>query len=117
MRKILVVILCLLLAITPLAGCNQGSNIDKTKTQLYLGVFEGGIGTDYLDKIIYDFENDPIISTTQFEEGKTGVQVLYDTSKDDYTSSALKSNAKYMKEDIFILNDVSLSSLVSFCAT
>lgn len=112
MRKLLALLMCVLLVVTPLAGCKQESNIDKTKTQLYLGVFEGGIGTAYLDKIIKDFENDPVISSTSFEEGKTGVQVLYDTSKDDYTAGSLKSNAKYMKEDIFILNDVSVSSLV-----
>ena len=49
MRKILAIVLCMLLAVTPLAGCKQKNNIDKTKTQLYLGVFEGGIGTAYLD--------------------------------------------------------------------
>lgn len=113
MKKILTIILSMLLFITPLTGCNKDSDVDETKTQLYIGVFDGGIGTAYLDAVIEKFENDPVISTTQFEDGKTGVEVIYEESKDDYSVSALSANAKYMREDIFITNDVSMTALIN----
>jgi hypothetical protein len=40
------------------------------------------------------------------------VQVIYYEDKDDYTAGQLAANSKYMKEDVFILNDVSLNSLL-----
>lgn len=112
MKKLLTLLLSMVLFVAPLIGCGGGSGIDKNKTQLYIGVFEGGIGTDYLQTIIDQFEKDPVISNTSFESGKTGVQVIFYEDKDDYAVGALAANAKYMKEDIFILNDVSIDALI-----
>lgn len=106
MKKLLTLLLSMVLFVAPLIGCGGGSGIDKNKTQLYIGVFEGGIGTDYLQTIIDQFEKDPVISNTSFESGKTGVQVIFYEDKDDYAVGALAANAKYMKEDIFTLKNV-----------
>ena len=64
MKKILTILLAALLAAGCFAGCTyQGpespEEIDKDRTQLYVGVFEGALGYEWLTeyKKAYEAEN------------------------------------------------------------
>lgn len=59
------------------ASCGKLSNsvkIDKTKSQLYIGNYDGGMGSRWLDEYIDGFEAK--YAEVSFEEGKTGVEVI-----------------------------------------
>lgn len=58
------------------AGCSRepgGEAEQKDKTQLYIGVFEGGLGSDWVYALKKDFEEK--YADVSFEPGKTGVQL------------------------------------------
>ena len=63
-----------------LSACNSklfidtGNKINKDKTQLHVHNFDGGVGTEWLEKDIARFEEK--YKNTSFEEGKTGVQIV-----------------------------------------
>lgn len=110
MKKIIALLLSALFVVTMSVGCG-GSNddIDTSRTQLYIGVYDGGIGTYYLDEIIRRFEE----KYADYEYGgKKGIQVKTYLSKTDYEATQLIANAKYLTErDIFIMNGMSYQNL------
>lgn len=55
-------------------GAKTVENIEKDKTQLYVGVAATGIGDEWLKDAIDRFEK--AYADVSFEEGKTGVQVI-----------------------------------------
>lgn len=55
---------------------DNGVVIDKTKTQLYVSNLDLGIGRTWIESTGEQFEKD--FAEYSFEEGKKGVQVLYD---------------------------------------
>lgn len=58
-----------------LAGCGDGKRgIDETKTQLYVGVYDGGLGTDSVYSLAKRFEEK--YAEHSFQAGKTGVEVI-----------------------------------------
>lgn len=78
MKKILLFVLSAMFALTALCGCRGGTidgiTIDKTKTQLYVYNYDGGVGSEWLDKVIARFES--AYAGESFESGKKGVQVV-----------------------------------------
>lgn len=71
-------------------GGNNGDGgdeikIDPTRTQLYVANFDGGVGSEWLDKIITAFEQKH--AETSFEPNKKGVQIIPDKSKSDHLSA------------------------------
>ena len=64
------------------AACQPGSGgilggqsmIDRNKTQLYVGNYDGGFGSDWLDTYKVAFEE--MYKEVSFEEGKKGVEVV-----------------------------------------
>ena len=110
MKKAIALLLSVFLVTATSVGCGTTDDyVDTNRTQLYLGVFDGGIGTDYLDEIIRRFEE----KYADYEYGgKTGIQVKYYLSKTDYESSRVIANGRYMTErDIFIMNGMSYQNL------
>lgn len=80
-----------------LATCNPGDGgnninpeIDTTKTQLYIGIYDGGYGTAWAREVATDFE--AYYANTSFEEGKTGVQVMFDPQKTRFDYGTLIPN-------------------------
>lgn len=59
-----------------LAGCGGGGgeSVDSTKAQLTIMTYDGGVGDAWLNKAARDFEASNK-DRTDFEEGKTGVQI------------------------------------------
>ena len=88
------------------AGCGGSSSgateeIDKSKTQLYVSVFNGGIGTEWMNGIEQAFEeaNKDIC----FEPGteKKGVQIIATPSTENGKQIATKGLASYTDEVFF----------------
>ena len=100
MKKITASVLALTLGVFSFTACGK-DKIDKTKTQLYVGVFEGGIGSEWAYEYARLFEEK--YATESFETGKTGVEVIINVSKDKYVSSTLASTIAYDFEDVYFL--------------
>lgn len=80
MNKQIYALLVLSLAslMTVTTSCDHRSNekpINKDKTQLYVGVYEGGLESGSLYKVASEFEKK--YEEISFEEGKKGVEVVF----------------------------------------
>ena len=65
-------------------------SVDKTKIQLNVFSYNGGVGSEWLDKVIERFEADYKDAT--FSNGRTGVQVVPDKTKSDVFSNMGTNN-------------------------
>ena len=77
MKKVALLSTLSLIGIMTLAGCGGGSgggNVDKTKAQLTIATFDGGVGDQWLKNAKEIFEA-KYQDYDGFEEGKTGVQI------------------------------------------
>ena len=78
MRKILTVFMACLITLTStlaMTGCNRdkGEAFDATKSHLYVGLYNAGLGVDWLYDVKDRFEE--FYKDESFEEGKTGIQI------------------------------------------
>ena len=89
MKKIITVLMTFLLtagAVLSFSACgDEGFDYDKTKTQLFVYSFDGGVGTEWLDKVSERFMRD--YANESFEKGKTGVEIIPGKGKDTLASS------------------------------
>lgn len=110
MKKIICTLIASVLVCTSmvgLVGCPAPSpiKIDETKTQLYVGNYNGGVGDDWLDA------DDGVIA--RFEEkyadyelnGKTGVQIILDSDK-DCQGKTLKGTIGGDKNEVYFTQQV-----------
>lgn len=89
------------------AGCGkQLESIDTTKTQLYVKYYNGGMGREWIDEIISDFE--AAYANESFEDGKTGVQVVKDFEKSNPESATIASGTN----QVYIIEDASYYDLI-----
>lgn len=101
LKKLLCTILSVLMLFTGIsvAGCGgPGIDIDETKTQVYIGNQNYGFGDAWLISAIDKFEKR--YANTPFEDGKTGVQVLYENGS-DFTGLSLLQTIKGNDIDIY----------------
>lgn len=83
-------------------GCNRPSSqekIDETKTQLYVSSLDKGVGRDYIIAIGEQFEID--FADKSFEEGKTGVQVLYNHNTNINSGSFYEAQIEGDKDNVY----------------
>ena len=89
------------------AGCKPGQGLlgnlggqvgDKNKTQLYIGNFDGGYGSRWLEEYKTGFEAK--YKDVSFESGKTGVEVQIIPDKERFRSTNLKSTIDKSNVDI-----------------
>lgn len=80
-------------------GCggttNKTEKIDNTKSQLYVFNYNGGVGSEWLDKVMEDFARD--FANYEFEAGKKGVQFMPEKAK----TSELQTIANSQNEVLF----------------
>lgn len=74
-------------------------DIDKTKTQLYIGNFDGGMGSRWLEEYKKRFE--AMYVEQSFEEGKTGVEVIMLNDKITYAANNLQTSMDRSAVNIF----------------
>ena len=110
--KIISVIICLLITLS-FTSCNEddGEKIDPTKTQLYIGNYNGGLGYTWLQKAGDLFEEK--YANVSFQSGKTGVQIMIDNNKDNYTGTQLMSSIKTARQDVYFTQDVNYYDAVA----
>ena len=106
-------VLCAVVALVGLSGCNSGSifrpdedeKVDTTKSQLYIGNCNGGLGFAWLEEVANAFEEK--YAETSFEEGKMGVQVIIDNEViGTIDGTQLKNNLPASRDDIFFTESV-----------
>ncbi len=83
--KMLIATILAIVMLVPMGACMSGGGekIDKTKTQLYVGNYDGGYGSKWMTELERRFEEK--YADFSFEEGKKGVQVFVDNKK-SYTA-------------------------------
>ena len=105
-KKIAVLALCALSGLTSaaLTSCGTDSNIDTTKTQLYIKCYQGGYGNKWLYSAASRYE--ALHANDSYEDGKTGVQIIIADQKQTPSSSEIKNNINelYFFEQLNYLN-------------
>ena len=106
MKKITNKILSLLVAFASLTACmpfaacgGDGPKVDKSKAQLHVSVYNGGVGRDWLDAYITRFQE--AYKDYEFIPGKKGVQVWVTPHKSSTEDLSGKFNGA--KEDVYFL--------------
>ena len=106
---------------TSLVGCKDGTifggggdqdnpAVDTTKSQLYVGVFDGGLGREWAEDARTAFEAQ--YADVSFESGKTGVQIMYDYSKTDYLETLI-DNMPTNRQEVYIIDGLDYDKFVS----
>jgi ABC-type glycerol-3-phosphate transport system substrate-binding protein len=82
-------------------GCvdNNGPKIDTTRSQVYVGNYNGGYGERWLDELIMRFEY--AYKDEVFEEGKKGVQVIAEHDKGIFHGKQLADSTRASTFDVF----------------
>ena len=116
MKKLLTVLLATMLLLLPLSslvGCNRGDEreVDPTKTQFYIGNYDGGVGRTFIETLALQFEED--YKDTHFEDGKTGIQIWFSHMKDEYKSGNILTTMPNYREDIYFLDSIIYEDFVS----
>ncbi|PWM73547.1 MAG: hypothetical protein DBX59_04815 [Bacillota bacterium] len=99
MKKFLCAALAALLACTAFVGCKrepEGEKIDPNRTQIYVALYNGGLGRDWLDA-----------ADEAFEAKYTQYQVIVDASKQQFDGQMVYDNYDSYRQDIFFLDYVS----------
>ncbi len=89
--KIIAGTLCVCSAFS-MTACGGGGSKEASDT-LYVGIMNGGLGTEWLEAIIKNFERD------------TGIDVFMDTKKAEYRDEQLLPNMSTSRQSIYILDD------------
>ncbi len=85
-----------------MAGCNLTpppgaedfyESVDTSKTQLYVGNFNGGLGFEWIMK-----------AKARFEAENPDVQIMIDNGKDEYAPSSLMTNMKTNRQDMYVVD-------------
>ena len=85
MRKLLVFALAVITAMSAclITSCGEEPDdlvqVDTSKSQIYIGNYDGGVGSAWIKAVGDNFEK--TYAETSFEEGKKGVQVIINNSK------------------------------------
>lgn len=101
-----------LVACQPGKGPLGGQQLtDNTKTQLYVGNYDGGFGHKWLDAYKAGFEE--LYKNESFEEGKTGVEVVILNDKVSYFPANMLSTLDQSNIDIVFTEEADYYSFVS----
>lgn len=95
--------------LTSLAGCSGGGQsgggkIDKTKTQLYVGILDAGMGDEYMKDLKTRFEK--AYADYKGEDGKVGVEVIIDKQKETFRGSTLINNISGNRQDLYFTEQI-----------
>ena len=101
-----------LVSCRPGSGILGGQNvINKNKTQLYVGNYDGGFGHKWLDEYKAGFEEK--YKGVSFEEGKTGVEVVILNDKVSYFSQNLISTMDQSNIDLVFTEETAYYDFIS----
>ncbi len=92
MKKFLALVITFVIAISSVAftGCSNKQQIDESKVQLYIGNYDGGVGSEWLSYYKTEFEK--LYKDTEFDNGKKGVEVIVANNKVTFAGNTLLNN-------------------------
>ena len=90
-QKVIVIIL-VLCATLSCTACGGGAGSNEASETLYIGIFNGGLGTEWLHEILEDFTKD------------TGIKTFVDPKKAEYRDDQLLVNMADSRQDVYILD-------------
>lgn len=85
--------------------------IDKSRTQIYVHNYNGGYGDAWLRDAKKRFET--AYANWEGDEGKKGVQVYIDNSKNNNTGAAIINNCQTSRDQIWFTQDIPYFDLVA----
>ena len=88
----------------------QNDEYDATKANLTVATFDGGVGRAWLDDAAARFE-EMYKDATNFQEGRTGVNIIVDGSKDKYGGKTLSEKA--LNKDVYFTEGVDYYDFVN----
>ena len=97
LKKVLALALCAVSATSMFAACEgreEGVEVDAGKTQLYVKYYKGGLGAEWIEQTIADFEEK--YANYSFEEGKTGVQIHKDFEKSNIQADLVPESPNHV---------------------
>ena len=96
-----------------LFGCysSQNPNLqeDITKANITVATWDGGVGKEWLEQAAEKFE-EIHKDSTQFQEGRTGVNIIVDASR-NYTASSVQERP--MEKDIYFTEGINYYSMIN----
>lgn len=106
-KKITCLALCSLMACSAVSfvACSDEREVDESKTQLNIAVYNGAMGTEWMEKIGAEFEER--YADVSFESGKTGVQVWVDGGKDEFSDTNLITSMPDGDYDVYFTQNIS----------
>jgi hypothetical protein len=84
-------------SVLSMSACNGGvlgtkqEGINKNQTQLYIAVTEGGSGRKWFNDLKDAFQK-AYATTTEFETGKTGVQIMETWGKEEFNEGTVETD-------------------------
>lgn len=111
-KKIITGALAVLMSMSALAltGCDPEDDIDEVekidpnKTQLYVGILDGGMGDEWMKKLKTRFEAE--YADYQGVDGKVGVQVIIDKQKEPFRGTTLINNITNNRQDVYFTEQI-----------
>ena len=97
LRKTLALTLCAMSAMSGLVACGgrePAPNVDDGKTQLYVKYYKGGIGAEWIEQTIADFETK--YANYSFEPNKVGVQIQKDFEKSNIQADLVPESPNHV---------------------
>ena len=118
LTKVVALVCALTCMGTTLTACQPGKGplggqlvTDSSKTQLYVGNYDGGFGHKWLDLYKAGFEE--LYKNESFEKGKKGVEVVILNDKVSYFSSNLLSTMDQSNIDIVFTEEADYYEFIS----
>ena len=105
MKKLFTLLVAVFMAFvaTFSVGCGGGGeDIDSDKTQLYIGITQGGLGTEWMQQL-----------KIEYETLHPDVQIMYDTQNDPYKGNTLQAQMKNNKQDLYFVYSSDYESFVN----
>ena len=97
LKKVLALALCAVSATSMFAACGGREDdvvVDEGKTQLFVKYYKGGLGAEWIDQTIADFEEK--YANHSFEEGKMGVQIHKDFEKSNIQADLVPESPNHV---------------------
>lgn len=109
-------LLCAFTTAVPFAACGVSDptgadNADKSKAQLYVCNYSGGVGREWLDNIIKRFQED--YADEKFTDDTVGVEVWVTPTEYDLEGYWGTQIARGCKENVFFLEDVNYRNAIA----
>lgn len=114
MKKLLALLMAVIISLGTfsLVGCApKGPGIDEGKSQLNVGLFQAGLGREWMDQAVADFEAK--YANVSFEDGKQGVQVHVDHKVAEFKPGTFQTNVRNLTNAIYYLDQTNYTNYIS----